>query len=329
MNKPKISVIMPVYNGQKYIREAIDSILNQTFFDYEFIIINDGSSDSTAKIISSYSDPRIIVITHPKNLGIVKSLNEGITNSKGDYIVRMDADDISVTDRVEKQYRYMFENTDVVVCASNIKSIDQEGKVISSEWWTKETASIEWSLIWGNVIPHPTVMLKKSALPKNRYRNYLFAEDYDLWLRMMNNGRIVRLDDVLVYYRQHNDHINNSTISMDEAYRSNLDWISNTLKLSPPIEHRWLSKFSQYGEDFGDISFIKALVWIKEVTAKVDRSAHNMTMLKLVLEACDKLTLKRKISLLHNTLQAGYLGYVILIVMQTIKQYLKMILGIK
>lgn len=329
MTKPKISIVMPVYNGQKYLRVAIDSILSQTLTDFEYIIIDDGSTDNTKKILSSYSDPRIVVITHPKNLGIVKSLNEGLVRSKGIYIARMDADDISVPDRLEQQYRYMSENTDAVVCAGNIQSINENGQAISGSWWTKESPLIEWSLIWGNVIPHPTVMLKKSALPKDMYRDYKYAEDYDLWLRMSGKGQIVRLDDVLVYYRLHNDHVGSSVISMNEAYRSNIEWITAKYKIAIPKEHRWLSKFSQYGEDFGDISFEEALDWVRKITKVTSQSVSNSQMTKIVMEACDKLVLKRKLLLLRKSISTGHFGHAGLIIIQTLKQYTRMILGIK
>ncbi len=329
MIKPKISVVMPVYNGQKYLRSAVDSIISQTFTDFEYIIIDDGSTDNTSKILSSYTDHRIMVITHPKNLGIVKSLNEGLARSKGDYIARMDADDISVPDRLEQQYRYMSENDDVVVCAGNIKSINEDGSIISGSWWSKESAHIEWSLIWGNVIPHPTVMLKKSALPKDMYRDYKYAEDYDLWLRMSGKGEIFRLDNVLVYYRLHNDHDGSSVLSMDEAYRSNIEWITSKYKIIIPKEHRWLSKFSQYTEDFGDVSFEKALNWVKVISQAITQPASNSQMTKIVLEACDKLVLKRKLVLLRKSISTGHFSHAGLIIIQTLKQYTRMILGIK
>ena len=118
VNAPAVSVVMPVYNGEKYLRESIDSILNQTYTDYEFIIVNDGSNDKTEEIILSYNDNRIRYIKNEKNLQIVKSLNRGIELAKGRYIARMDADDISLPRRFEKQITFMENNLEIGVCGT-------------------------------------------------------------------------------------------------------------------------------------------------------------------------------------------------------------------
>lgn len=329
MKTPKISIVMPVYNAEKYVSVAIKSILDQSFIDFEFIIVDDGSTDSTSKILSDFNDTRINVFTHKKNIGIVASLNEGIKQARGEYIARMDADDISISDRLEKQYAYMKNNPNVVICAGNIQSINHHGNIISKPWWKVSEASINWSLIWGNVIPHPTVMMRKSALPTTMYRNYQYAEDYDLWLRMMNKGDIVRINEILLLYRLHDDHEGNSTISMDEAYRSNLEFISEIYKLHVPREHRWLSKFSQYGENFGNISFEDAVNWMEQISAKTNQSVSKKIMIINALEACDKLVFREKVTLLKKSLLRGNIYHSILIVVQSMKQYVKMILGIK
>jgi glycosyltransferase involved in cell wall biosynthesis len=124
--EPLISVVMPVYNAAQYLREAIDSILNQTFRDFEFIIINDGSTDRSLEIIQSYNDDRIRLINQ-KNTGLAKALNNGIAIAKSDFIARMDADDISIPERLTSQFSFLESNVDVVAVGSNAEVIDKEG----------------------------------------------------------------------------------------------------------------------------------------------------------------------------------------------------------
>lgn len=126
---PKVSVVMSVYNGEKYLPETIDSILNQTFKDFEFIIINDGSTDKTAKILTSYDDPRIRIFNQ-ENMGLTKSLNRAISLAKGEYIARMDADDISYPERLKKQVDYLNKNPDIGLVGSKYIRIDKRGRKI-------------------------------------------------------------------------------------------------------------------------------------------------------------------------------------------------------
>jgi glycosyltransferase involved in cell wall biosynthesis len=128
---PYVTVLMPVYNTEMYLKEAIDSILNQTFRDFEFIVINDGSTDSTSDIIESYSDPRIIYLQNEKNLGVATSLNKGLSIAKGTYIARMDGDDVSRCDRLEKQVAFMDANPEIGVCGTWLETIGDRNEVWS------------------------------------------------------------------------------------------------------------------------------------------------------------------------------------------------------
>src|SRR4051812_30773328 len=130
MKNPKISVVMPVLNGEKYLREATESILNQTFKDFEFIIINDGSTDRTEEIIQSFADPRIVYIKNEKNVGLSRVFNQGIRAAQGTYIARMDADDISLLHRFEKELEYLENNPKIDIVGSAMMIIDAEGKKV-------------------------------------------------------------------------------------------------------------------------------------------------------------------------------------------------------
>jgi len=133
MKNPEVTVLMSVYNGEKYLREAIDSILNQTFTDFEFLIVNDGSTDRTAEILRSYDDPRIIIINNEKNIGLTKSLNIGLRMAKGEYIARMDADDVSMPERLQKQIELLNQKKNTGLVGTYYTIINEKGKVFFGE----------------------------------------------------------------------------------------------------------------------------------------------------------------------------------------------------
>lgn len=206
---PKITVLMPVYNCELYIKEAIDSILNQTFSDFEFLIIDDASTDKTLSIIKTYNDSRIQLIEKPVNSGYTNSLNYGLTIAKGKYIARMDGDDISLPDRFEKQVIFMEANQDVVVCGALYQLIGREEIYDLPEFHE----AIKISLLYGNCLGHPTVMLRNSVLIKNGMKYNIKmepAEDYDLWVRLIAIGKLHNLQEVLLNYRIHNTQVSTS-----------------------------------------------------------------------------------------------------------------------
>lgn len=203
--KPKVTVLMPVYNGEKYLREAIDSILSQTFTDFEFLIVNDGSTDGSVNIINSYDDPRICLVHNEKNLKLPAALNKGIDLARGAYIARMDCDDLSLPARLVRQVAFMDAHPEYGLCASNMIIVNTEKEIIGPGFVDTAVPS-EWTLLWENPFGHPTVMLRKEVLDKYnlRYRE-LFSEDSDLWSRLVLTARITRLPEVLLHYRSHSD----------------------------------------------------------------------------------------------------------------------------
>ena len=206
-NNPKVTVLMPVYNGEKYLREAIDSILNQTFTDFEFLIINDGSTDSSVEIINSYDDSRIRLIHNEKNLKLVASLNKGMDLARGKYIARMDCDDISLPDRIEKQVIFMDENPDIVVTGTWVENIDINGDFINI---VKPPVGGDMESLYWRPSPliHPSVMMQKNIIEKYKYDlAFMHAEDYELWLRISKKYKIDNIPEVLLKYRIHNCNI--------------------------------------------------------------------------------------------------------------------------
>ena len=205
---PKISVIMPAYNAALYIKEAITSILNQSFTDFEFLIINDGSTDDTLKIINSFNDNRIIVVNNPGNLGIIQTRNIGLKLAKGKYIAMMDSDDISLPFRLEKQNTYLDNNPQVAVIASKLVLIDSKGEiqsVWSEDYYVSSRLQISSTLPITNCIGQPTVLMRAEIVKEIEYSlDYEKNEDWGLWLDILSKKYFIdKLDEVLLYYRVH------------------------------------------------------------------------------------------------------------------------------
>ena len=195
--KPRISVLMPAYNSAPYIAEAIESILNQTFSDFEFLIINDGSTDKTADIVAQYAkvDKRIKFIDNKKNQGLIAVLNQGLDLARGEYIARMDSDDISMPERFEKQILYMDANPDVGVVGTAGQNFGADNSVNISP---AIVDAVE--LLRGVGFYHPSVMMRKSVIDKYNLRydkNFYLVEDHELWTRLLNVTKLRNIPDVL------------------------------------------------------------------------------------------------------------------------------------
>jgi glycosyltransferase involved in cell wall biosynthesis len=207
---PRVSVLMAVFNGAKYLPEAIDSILGQTFTDFDFLIIDDGSTDRTREIIDSYQDPKIKLIRNQQNVGLTHSLNKGLDLARGEYIARMDSDDISLPDRLARQVAYMDVHPEVAVCGTWAKDIDLDGKVIG----VRETPigkDLEHNYWRPSPIIHPSAMIRRADLNGLRYDEQMrYAQDFDLWLRMRVKHKLANLPEHLLLYRVHRDSITSS-----------------------------------------------------------------------------------------------------------------------
>ena len=200
---PKVSVVMSVYNGEKYLREAIDSILNQTFTYFEFIIIDDGSIDKSEHIIKSYIDPRIVLIQQ-KNKGLAAALNTGIKAAKGKYIARMDADDISEPERLKKQYEFMQLHDECVAAGTNAIILDEDGNnLYSTSLHFNYDISTDY-LMEKNPFIHGSMMLMREVvLDVGGYNQKIkhFSEDDLLWVELSKRGKMYVLTDVLYRWR--------------------------------------------------------------------------------------------------------------------------------
>ncbi|MEO8068477.1 MAG: glycosyltransferase [Flavobacteriales bacterium] len=233
MGRPSITVVMPVYNAAAYLRSAIDSVLAQTCGDFELLLIDDGSTDGSAGVITSFNDPRIRLIVHKQNQGLVASLNEGIADAYGTCIARMDADDLMHPQRLEKQLHFMQANPGVDIVATFVDVLNADGEATGV--WDTDRASVSEEEIRRtmprtNCIAHPTVMMRASALANTRYRpEQVGSEDWDLWLRLLSQGhRIAKIPEALLKYRMHASSIMGGT------------------KASVPLERRLLATRGRY-----------------------------------------------------------------------------------
>lgn len=207
MTAPKISVLLPVFNGQSYLAEAMESVLHQTFDNFELVVIDDGSTDGSLAILKHYEsmDERIRLVSRA-NIGLVETLNEGLGLCRGEFIARMDADDICEPTRFEEQIEFLTAHTDIVCAGTLAKLIDPEGRELTTLGLPLEHDAIDASHLRGvTMIVHPSVLMRRTAaLAVGSFSSdYKHAEDIDFWLRMAESGRLANLDRQLIRYRQH------------------------------------------------------------------------------------------------------------------------------
>jgi len=202
MNNPLVSVVLSVYNAEKYIAEAIESILTQSYKNFEFIIIDDGSTDGSLEIVKSYDDERIILISR-ENKGLIASLNEGIGQAKGKYIARMDADDVSLPHRLERQVEFMEGNPSIGMSGSNVLVF---GDDVETYIWklSRNDDTIKSELLFSSTFVHPSVIINRKMVVNNSLyydSGFLHAEDFELWTRIAKFTRMENVTEVLLKYR--------------------------------------------------------------------------------------------------------------------------------
>ena len=260
---PLVSILLPVYNGAKYISDTINSVLEQSYENFEFIIINDGSTDNTEQIINTYSDSRIIYIKNQENLKLIKTLNKGIKLAKGKYIARIDADDIMHKNRLLKQVDFLEKNENYIIVGSAVKLINlnnlNEDNYIE---YYQDNDDIIFSMIFYCPIIHPSTLIRKSTLILNELEfdhNFIHAEDYELWTRMVKFGKIANLSENLTFYRLHNEQISQKNLELQKIQMQKIQ--DNYLKKMLP-EFSEIDKKHLFEPQFNNtnlVSFLKIL----------------------------------------------------------------------
>lgn len=244
MLNPRVSVLMPCYNVEKYVAEAVESILSQTFTDFELILLDDCSVDQTAEIVKRFKDDRIIYHKNDQNLGLVDTLNLGLQLAKGELIARMDSDDISLPERLDNQVKFLDENPDVILCSAGMLLFGAENGVWIRD---KNPEDIKITMMFYSPILHASSIFRKKVFLENNltYKKETFpAEDYDLWSRAVFFGKLVNIPEVLYKYRIH-DFQTTRTVETREKATKQVQ--SNFIKRSLPSANKedidyWASK---------------------------------------------------------------------------------------
>jgi glycosyltransferase involved in cell wall biosynthesis len=237
--QPVISVVMPVYNGQLFLKEAIDSILNQTYQNFELLVYNDGSTDKTEEILLKYEkqDRRVIFFNDKNNKGYGRRLNEGLKKAKGKYIARMDHDDISLPDRFEQQLSFMEENPEVIVCGSFYEELGT-GRVVNLP---ENDEDIKLKLLAITPFCHPSVMFRAEIFKKYNLcysTDHMPAEDHALWVDLASYGAYFNLSIPLFQYRIHESNISGKErsdfqkLKLEEKQKEYINWYFKPLDLS-------------------------------------------------------------------------------------------------
>lgn len=251
--KPKVSVVMAVYNGARYLREAVESILNQTFSDFEFVIIDDGSVDGTAEILHYYAqrDERIR-IHRQTNQKLIAALNMGFEMAQGVYIARMDADDVSLPERLARQVDFLDAHPEIGVLGTGFQIMDGYGNTSHTVHFPKQHGVLRWYLCFYCPIVHPSVMMRREIVEQagGYDADMVHAEDYDLWRRLSCVTRLSNLQDTLLQLRKHDVNVSNVHVSEQRrnAIRISTQMISHILNEEVPagiVQRLWDQKFQK------------------------------------------------------------------------------------
>ena len=331
---PKVSVLLPVYNCELYVQAAVRSIINQSYTDFEFLIIDDASTDATVSIIKSIDDSRIQLIEKPLNSGYTNSLNYGLQLAKGKYIARMDGDDISYPERFAKQIAYLEAHPEVIVCGTTYKIIGNDKLIMVPE----NHEAIKIGLLWGNCISHPSVMIRKKVLDDLIIiydSSKEPAEDYDMWVRLLSIGKLHNLQEILLEYRLYSNQV-----SRKRAEEQKKNDIATKFQLLQYLEVQWTETEAEFLErQFGktEVLSFKDLKVFKQIQMKLalanasgffEKKRFNQYLIDLeadVLRKCFLIQKRSSPSMYLKYLIAKYKWKVKLTTKQEIKLVVKSI----
>ena len=217
---PEVSIIVSTYNGERFLKPALDSLLSQSFRDFELIVVDDGSTDGTNEILNGFQDPRLIVVRHRSNLGIAKSQNDALGLARGTYIALQDHDDVSNKDRIARQVTFLKNNPGISLVGSSAQVIDEEENELNQ--WTVPTSDIDlkWSLLFLNPFLHTSLMVRRSefkSVPYSPDPSFRFAEDFEWLSRFSENNAVANFADPLVSWRRHGSQASSSTEVQEDS----------------------------------------------------------------------------------------------------------------
>jgi glycosyltransferase involved in cell wall biosynthesis len=259
-----ITVLMPVYKGATYLNEAIESILNQSYTNFEFLIINDGSPDNSEEIILSYTDNRIRYIKNEQNMGLIATLNKGIKLAKGEYIARMDQDDISLPDRFHKQIEFMEQHPEVGICGSYVEEFGIDPAIVK---FPETHDEIVASLLFYSPISHPASIWRTnifSTYSLQFNKDFVQAEDYKLWTDASTYVRLYNFPQVLLNYRRH---------PLQDGYKS----LETNIKSTKRVKLEFLERLIKF-ENAGELDEVQNIL--------SGKPAYNTNTIKVISKIC-------------------------------------------
>jgi glycosyltransferase involved in cell wall biosynthesis len=263
-NIPSVSVLLPVYNAAPYLREAIDSILNQTYKDFELLAINDGSTDGSREILDEYTDPRIIIIDNPQNMGLIKTLNTGIRHARGEFLARMDADDLSKPDRFEQQINLLKKKPEIGVVGCWVQRFGVDNEVVN---YPEHDDEIKASLPFFNSMVHAGAMMRKDLFERNNIEydiNYKDAEDYRLWFQFLPLTKFYSIQEILYFWRIHES---------QAGFTAPETSIATTKRIKKEVLNLFENNFSEE----------ERLLWLEIATNNMSYSASTIDLIHKVL----------------------------------------------
>jgi glycosyltransferase involved in cell wall biosynthesis len=285
MNIPLVSVILPVYNAELHVEESIKSVLNQTFTNFELIIINDGSTDLSDNKILSFNDNRIQYIKNDLNLKLIATLNLGLQKARGKYIARIDADDIALPERFAKQVEFLEANPDYGLLGSFAKEFGFSSNNIQ---YPTTDAAIRYAVIYHNPFVHSSVMIRSSILVNYDFMfdvDQIHVEDYDLWIRILSVSKVANLPECLVLYRVHADQISKKHLNLQLINTSKIQsHYLETLGFDTFMCNTIISLLNQTHVDINSVVlFIKKLDYYvskiqnKEISSRIETDFRRLS----------------------------------------------------
>ena len=321
MSAPKVSVLLPVFNADRYLRLAIDSILAQTFTDFELIIINDGSTDGSRQILESYVDPRIQLI-HQANAGLPISLNRAIKLARGQYLARQDADDVSLPSRLSEQVHFLDAHPHCALLGTAAQIIEEDTLSQRTLSHPTDNGEIQIKLLFYNCFVHSSVMLRKTALDQSGLYpedpNKFPPEDYDLWLRIAQHGNVNNLQKVLLHYRELPHSISRTKLELMQA-RARLMSLHRLQELvtesASNVDLRSLvSAMTNQVMDLNGLAYIRLGKSLKKLQSNVEHAHPNsVSGVRTAIEECRTILwsalLKSQIRSLSRILPFDFVGF--------------------
>jgi glycosyltransferase involved in cell wall biosynthesis len=272
MDDHLVTVLMPVYNAERFLKRAIDSILNQSFKNIEFLIINDGSTDLSLQIIKSYKDDRIKLIENDKNYGLIYSLNKGIEIANGKYIARMDADDISYPERIKKQYTYLEGHVNVGILGTLIKGASKFKTYANNNL---NTSDLKARIIFNNIFYHPTVIFRSSFIKNSAVLynpDFKHGEDYQLWLSALRCTDFAIINEPLLYYENHPDQVSAIyNLQQRAAVIKSLEFFFNQINLIFTANELEIHRRLFYQDYIYDVDFLNTVEkWVLKIASNTE-----------------------------------------------------------